>query len=63
MCYLCLNDFEFYVEEPQKDKKKRILKIKSLLQLVAMQSNIDFCQDKIEELKTEQYELSRWELK
>ena len=63
MCYLCLQDFEFELPvNPNLDqKKKRLLKIKNLLSLAnwmqAFESEV--CDDKLEELKEEQYKLSR----
>jgi hypothetical protein len=59
MCLLCLQDFEFELptEPKPEQKKKRILKIKSLLQLGSELSMV--CETKVEALKEEQYELSR----
>lgn len=59
MCLLCLQDFEFELPlEPKPErKKKRILKIKQLLQLGSQLSMV--CETKVEALKEEQYELSR----
>jgi hypothetical protein len=59
MCLLCLQDFEFElpVEPKPEQKKKRMLKIKSMLQLASQLSMT--CESKVEELKAEQYELSR----
>jgi hypothetical protein len=70
MCYLCLQDFEFElpVEPELEQKKKRLLKVKSLLKLASQMAMVEslidesertLCKDKVEELKTEQYELSR----
>lgn len=59
MCYLCLESFEFElpIEEPiLEQKKKRLLKIKSLLSLAV---ELTLCEDAVEELKAEQYILSR----
>lgn len=57
MCYLCLKDFEFELPvKPNLDqKKKRLLRIKNLLALEIS----TMCDEKAEELKQEQYELSR----
>lgn len=70
MCYLCLQDFEFEmpVKPSLEEKKKRLLKVKSLLtlasQMAAVESIFDedertLCEDKVEELKEEQYRISR----
>lgn len=70
MCYVCLQDFEFdFPSNPKlEDKKRRLTKIKSLLKIAAQmeinESIIDdryksLCKDKVEELKDEQYKLSR----
>lgn len=66
MCFLCLQDFEFQlpVEPKLEQKKKRLLRVKSLLQLASsMTMLVDLtgspCQDKVEALKEEQYKLSR----
>lgn len=70
MCYLCLQDFEFELPvKPNLDqKKKRLLKVKNLLQLASYMSAVEsilpeeektLCEDKVEELKEEQYRLSR----
>ncbi len=59
MCFLCLQDFEFQLppEPKPEQKKKRMLKIKSML-VLASQLNM-VCEEKVEALKEEQYELSR----
>ena len=59
MCFLCLQDFEFElpVEPKPEQKKKRILKIKQMLQMASGLSMV--CEEKVEALKEEQYELSR----
>ncbi len=59
MCFLCLQDFEFELplEPKPEQKKKRILKIKQMLNLASQMSMV--CESKVEELKEEQYELSR----
>lgn len=70
MCYLCLQDFKF--DLPAKpnleQKKKRLLKVKSLLSLAtnmkSVEDNMNFfdrtlCKDKVEKLVAEQYSLSR----
>jgi len=68
MCYLCLQDFDFELPVKPEQKKKRILKLKSLLNLAALmasvESNMDedertLCEDKVKALKEEQYSLSR----
>ena len=70
MCYLCLQDFNFEmpIEKGLEKKKKRLLKLKSLLNLAAMmsitESNMDesdrtLCVEKVVELKEEQYQLSQ----
>lgn len=70
MCYLCLQDFEFElpINPNLEQKKKRLLKVKSLLtlasQMTAVEINFDesertLCEDKVEDLKEEQYRLSR----
>lgn len=70
MCYLCLQDFEFElpINPNLEQKKKRLLKVKSLLtlasQMAAVEINFDesertLCEDKVEDLKEEQYRLSR----
>lgn len=69
MCYLCLQDFSFELPvKPNLDqKKKRLLKVKSLLELASNMkmenlmdiSNHILCEDKIEVLINEQYKLSR----
>lgn len=63
MCYLCLQDFDFELPtQPElEQKKKRLLKIKSLLELsVLLSSNEEeVCVDKVGALKEEQYKLSR----
>lgn len=70
MCYLCLQDFEFELPvKPNLDqKKKRLKKIKSMLNLAvwmgAVEDNMNadertLCESKVEELKEEQYRLSR----
>jgi hypothetical protein len=70
MCYLCLEDFEFElpVEPTLEHKKKRLLKIKSLIwlasQMAMVESLLDvgqrtLCEDKVQALKEEQYRLSR----
>ena len=70
MCYLCLQDFEFEmsVEKGLEKKKKRLLKLKSLLSLAAMMSSVEsnmdesertLCIDKVASLKEEQYKLSQ----
>jgi len=65
MCYLCLQDFQF--ELPVKNptlKKKRLLKIKSLLKIatLGLEINMPLCkkaEEEVEKLKEEQYKLSR----
>jgi hypothetical protein len=66
MCFLCLQDFEFElpVEPKLEQKKKRLLGVKSLLQLASSMSMLaDLtgtpCEQKVEALKEEQYKLSR----
>lgn len=70
MCYLCLQDFEFEmpVKPSLEQKKKRLLKVKSLLTLAEdmklVEANInisdrDLCEDKYKSLVEEQYRLSR----
>jgi len=70
MCYLCLQDFEFElpVKPELEQKKKRLLKIKSLLALASQMAIVEsifdedertLCEDKVEALKEEQYRLSR----
>ena len=70
MCYLCLQDFTFDLPvKPNLDqKKKRLLKVKSLLNLAANMSIIEsllvgnertLCEEKVDELKEEQYKLGR----
>ena len=66
MCYLCLESFEFEwnVKPNIGQKKKRLKKIKSLLQetlTISIDSfnEIILCETKIKELKEEQYRLSR----
>lgn len=70
MCYLCLQDFEFElpVKPNLEQKKKRLLKVKSLLSLASqmqmVEDNMDvsertLCEDKVEQLREEQYILSR----
>lgn len=70
MCYLCLQDFDF--ELPMKpsleQKKKRLLKVKSLLTLASQMTMVEenmndeertLCKTKVDELKEEQYRLGR----
>lgn len=59
MCFLCLQDFEFELPQDPKpeQKKKRILKIKQMLFLASQMTAV--CEEKVEALKEEQYELSR----
>ena len=59
MCILCLQDFEFELplEPKPEQKKKRILKVKQLLQMASQLSMV--CEEKVDALKEEQYELSR----
>lgn len=70
MCYLCMQDFKF--DLPAKpnleQKKKRLLKVKSLLllatnmKLVEDNMNVSdrtLCEDKVNALTEEQYSLSR----
>lgn len=59
MCFLCLQDFEFALppEPKPEQKKKRILKIKQMLLLSSQMSMV--CEEKVDALKEEQYELSR----
>lgn len=63
MCYLCLQDFDFElpVQPELEQKKKRLLKIKSLIELSALlvSNEEEMCVDKLAELKEEQYKLSR----
>lgn len=68
MCYLCLEDFSFEMPETIEKKKKRLLKVKSLLNLAYMmsmtESNMDasertLCAEKVVALKEEQYKLSQ----
>lgn len=70
MCYLCLQDFEFElpINPDLEQKKKRLLKIKSLLTLASQMATVEslfdvedrtLCEDKVEDLKEEQYKLSR----
>ena len=70
MCYLCLQDFEFElpINPDLEQKKKRLLKVKSLLtlasQMAAVETLLDehdrtLCEDKVDDLKEEQYRLSR----
>lgn len=63
MCYLCLKDFELELplNPDLEQKKERLLKIKTLLNLAAwMQAfEADVCNNKLEEFKEEQYRLSR----
>jgi len=59
MCFLCLESFEFELPVVKPDlaqKKKRISHIKLML---ALASYNEVCEGKIEELKEEQYLLSR----
>lgn len=70
MCYLCLQDFEFELPvKPSLDqKKKRLLKVKSLLTLASQMQMVEdalddsdrtLCEDKVDQLREEQYILSR----
>ena len=64
MCYLCLQDFDFElpVKPNLEQKKKRIRKIKSLLNFatqIAIIEPLYCCKSKVEELEEEQYRLSR----
>jgi len=70
MCYLCLQDFEFElpINPDLEQKKKRLLKVKSLLALASQMQMVEetmdvsertLCEDKVEDLKEEQYRLSR----
>lgn len=70
MCYLCLQDFSFElpVKPNLEQKKKRLGKIKSLLTLGSQMAMVEsqmpesertLCEEKVEELKEEQYRLSR----
>lgn len=63
MCYLCLEDFEFELPaNPNLDQKKeRLVTIKYLLNLASWASAFELptCEGKVEELKAEQYKLSR----
>lgn len=65
MCFLCLRDFDFELPTPTtkpakpnlERKKKRIVFVKSLLALAV--DNSDVCEEKLKQLKEEQYALSR----
>ena len=70
MCYLCLQDFEFElpINPNLEQKKKRLLKVKSLLTLASQMAAVEIafdesdrtlCEDKVDSLKEEQYILSR----
>lgn len=63
MCVLCLQDFEFYFDPPAEtleQKKKRLLHVKSLLNIASQLTvDDDVCDSKVEALKEEQYRLSR----
>lgn len=68
MCYLCLQDFDFVLPENLEQKKKRLLKVKSLLKLASQMAMVEnlmdvsertLCEDKVEELKEEQFKLGR----
>ena len=70
MCYLCLQDFDFQlpVKPELEQKKKRLLKVKSLLKLASLMLSVEssmdesertLCDSKVESLKEEQYQLSR----
>jgi len=70
MCYLCLQDFEFElpVNPDLEKKKKRMKKVKSLLTLASQMAMVEslmdenertLCEEKVEELKEEQYRLSQ----
>jgi pyruvate formate-lyase activating enzyme-like uncharacterized protein len=63
MCYLCLQDFDFElpIQPELEQKKKRLVKIKSLLtmsEFLAINAE-EVCDNKVEALKEEQYKLSR----
>lgn len=58
MCFLCLHDFNFELPvKPNLDqKKKRLSNIKLLLAIAVYN---DVCEGKVDQLKEEQYLLSR----
>lgn len=58
MCFLCLHDFNFElpVEPKLEQKKKRLGNIKLLLAIAVYN---EVCEGKVEQLKEEQYALSR----